>query len=118
MFFIGIFGIGKDKKELRTFPNIICPCCGRYTQAKLVMEYSYFHLFFLPLFKFSKKFFVLPSCGCSVYEADAEYANELQTAAYIDMNRLTLISRRNICRSCMREVGNEFSFCPYCGSRL
>ena len=74
MFFIGIFGIGKDKKELRNFPNIICPCCGRYAQASLVMEYSYFHLFFLPLFKFGKKYYVLPSCGCSVYEADAVYA--------------------------------------------
>jgi len=91
MFFIGVFGTGEDQKELRTFTNVICPCCGRYAQAKLVFRYSYCHFFFLPLFKFRKKYLVLPSCGCSVYEADAEYAEELRTADHIDMSRLTLV---------------------------
>ena len=117
MFFIGVFGTGEDRKELRTFPNIICPCCGRYAQAKLVFQYSYFHFFFLPLFKFHKKYLVLPSCGCSVYEADAAYAEELRTADRIDMTRLNLVNRRRICRRCMRELSGGFDFCPYCGEK-
>lgn len=117
MFFIGIFGTGEDAKELRIFHNIICPCCGRYTQAKLIMRYRYFHIFFIPLIKYRKEYLVLPACGCSEYEADEAYAEELKTAESIDMNRLKLRHRRNLCKKCLRELGYGFEFCPYCGEK-
>jgi len=118
MFFIGIFGTGEDEKEIMTFHNVICPCCGRYTSAKMSLSYRYFHIFFIPLIKYHKKYLVRPACSCSVYEAEEAYAEELKNGAPMDMNRLILLQRRSICPRCRRELGRGFDFCPYCGEKL
>jgi len=112
-----IFGIGDGEKELRVFPNAICPNCGRYTQARLIMVYRYFHIFFIPVFKFRKRRMVLPGCGCSVYEADAAYAEELKTSERIDFGRLKQTGKKRICRKCLRELAEGFEYCPFCGER-
>ncbi len=122
MFFIGIFGTGQDKKEIKVFNNIVCPLCGRWTRFRLVFFYSYFHFFFIPLFKFRKRYVLLPDCGCPHFEADKEYFEELKSpdVMNLDFSRLTRTDTRSLCRcpACGRNVEAGFSFCPYCGARL
>lgn len=121
MFFFGIFGTGNGKKEIRLFNNVVCPICGRYTRFHLIFTYCYFHFFFIPLFKFGKKYILLPDCGCSYYEADKEYFEELKSSDGIDFSRLNVRETRGgerVCPRCGKISPQSFAFCPYCGERL
>ncbi len=74
MFFL-IGGVEQKRKELRTFNNCVC-ACGRMTSAVLVVYYSCFHLFFIPLFKWNKRYYVVSRC-CGPYECPEIYAEDL-----------------------------------------
>ncbi|MFA5676366.1 MAG: zinc ribbon domain-containing protein, partial [Christensenellales bacterium] len=91
MFFIGVFGADIKQKKLREFEAITCGGCGRLTRAELVLSYSYFHVFFIPTFRWSKRYFIKTRCCGAVYEADADYANILLNASDIDFSRLNKI---------------------------
>ena len=53
MFFIGIFGVNQTEKPIGTYNNTICPNCGALTRLELYKRYTYFHLFFIPTFKWN-----------------------------------------------------------------
>ena len=119
MFFIGIFGVQNKARSLKEFDVAICADCERWSRAELVEEYTYFHFFFIPLYKWNKKYYVRLRCCQSLYEADAEYAKELKTSDTIDFDKLKKIgSSANICPDCGRPVEPGFLYCPYCGGRL
>jgi len=128
MFFIGIFGIEEKEKELKVFSQVVCPVCGRYSHAVLVVRYTYFHIFFIPTFRWNKHYFVKLRCCGAVYEADAEYAKTLETSDNIDFSRLHLVTsgfgafhgyeRPDVlCPHCGRSYDNRFAFCPHCGTK-
>lgn len=128
MFFIGIFGIEEKEKTLKTFTQTVCPVCGQYTQAILFERYTYFHIFFIPTFRWNKHFFIKLRCCGAVYEADAETAQQLKTSDDIDFTRLKLVSsgfggftgfesRDIICQNCSRSYDGSFAFCPHCGTK-
>ncbi|MBQ4062550.1 MAG: zinc ribbon domain-containing protein [Christensenellaceae bacterium] len=121
MFFFGIFGTGEDKKEIKVFTNVICPKCGVYTRARLVMYYRYFHFFFIPLFKFGKEYVLLLDCRCPHYDVDPQYFEELKNSDRIDFSRVTASGayrRADICPNCGGDLNGGFSYCPYCGKKL
>ena len=128
MFFIGIFGIGEKEKELKTFAQVVCPVCGRYSQAVLNLRYTYFHIFFIPTFRWNRHWFVKLRCCSALYEADAEYGKMLETSDSIDFSRLRLVSSGfgafhnnespdTRCPNCGRSYDSSFSFCPHCGTK-
>ena len=123
MFFIGIFGIEDKEKPIRDFTNVVCPVCGRLTSAYFFERYTYFHLFFIPTFRWNKHFFVKLRCCGAVYEADAAYAEQLKTAADIDFARLKKISGGfggdmfAHCSRCGAEFDASFAYCPHCGAK-
>ncbi len=84
MLFIG--GISDKKSQLRVFNNVICSC-GSFTSAKLVIYYSYFHLFFLPIAKWNKRYYVISRC-CGPFECSSEYAKEIINGGVLDFTRL------------------------------
>ena len=128
MFFIGIFGIEEKENELKTFPQVVCPLCGRFTQAVLLVHYTYFHIFFIPTFRWNKRYYVKLRCCGAIYEADAAYAEQLKTASDIDFTRLKRISSGfsrfadfespdTVCPNCGRSYDPSFAFCPHCGTK-
>jgi predicted amidophosphoribosyltransferase len=128
MFFIGIFGIEEKEKEIKTFSQIVCPLCGRLTQASLTMHFTYFHIFFIPTFRWNRHYFVKLRCCGAVYEADAEYASVLKETETIDFTRLKRIrssfsqfsgfdSTDTVCPNCHRSYDAGFAFCPHCGTK-
>ena len=119
MFFVGIFGVQNKSKIIKEFDSVICPNCGRWTRAELIEEYTYFHMFFIPLFKWGKKYYVRLRCCGALYEAAPEYASDLKTAANIDFEKLSKIGPAvNTCPHCGNPVDPGFSFCPRCGEKL
>ncbi len=125
MFFIGIFGIEQKEKELREFENIVCPDCGRLSRAVLILQYTFFHVFFIPTFRWNRRYFIrVRGCG-AVYEADCDDGRQLQSAGDIDFSRLKKVSSGfgaykdyyTTCASCGSAFDSDFAYCPHCGAR-
>ena len=75
MIFIG--GISQGQKILDYVKTVICDRCGGYGRYQVYMTYMYFSFFFIPLFKWNKRFYVKMSCCDAVYELDPEVGKAL-----------------------------------------
>lgn len=119
MFFI--FGSGQEKKVLNYDQTIICPVCGKFGHLTVVMVYSYFSLFFIPLFKWGKRYFVQTGCCGAVCELDKTLGADIARGCAITLDPSTLsFSGRGHrhCRSCGFETNADFDFCPKCGTHF
>ncbi|HBM75727.1 MAG TPA: zinc ribbon domain-containing protein [Clostridiaceae bacterium] len=118
MFFFGIFGVQNKSRVVKEFNNVICRC-GRLSSMQLIEEYMYFHFFFIPIFRWGRKYFVQARCCGRLYEVPEDYKDELLTSDTIDLNRLReKESPYKICPSCGKYVDSNYKYCPYCGAEL
>ncbi|HCW80381.1 MAG TPA: hypothetical protein DG942_04660 [Ruminococcaceae bacterium] len=85
------------------------PCCGaNRILSNVTCVSKRFVFFFIPLFRFGKRYFIsCPRCG-AVYEISKMEGNRLERNPYaeIDPNHI------------YRMVGQTARYCPYCGARL
>lgn len=132
MIFIG--GISQGQKILDYVKTAICDRCGGYGRYQVVMTYMYFSFFFIPLFKWNKRFYVKMSCCDAVYELNQEVGKALLHGRQtnISASDLSLVkegNRRSFheggaykvwkkCACCGYETEEAFDFCPKCGKRL
>lgn len=148
MIFIG--GISSGTKQIANeyLKTVICSRCGSYGRYQVYMTYMYFSFFFIPLFKWNKRFYVEMSCCGAVYELDSEVGECLLRGQGVDIAEtdLTLVregkrpsweeepqageNRQNAlcgesggrtgktCPNCGYETDEDFSYCPKCGTRL
>lgn len=122
MFFVALFGVQDKEKRIGTYKNIECPSCGRLAEYEIHKLYSYFHVFFIPVFRWNIRYIVkTPCCGC--FELNPTVGKE------VEKNPNTLIKKENLrrvevflglkyCSNCKIDVDSEFNFCPYCGGKL
>jgi len=119
MFFIGIFGLQNKEHSIREYDNIICQDCNRLSRAELFESYTYFHFFFIPLFKWNKNYFLKFRCCNSLYAVDHDYVQELRNSDDIDFRRIHQIrGTSNRCSNCGNMINPGFSYCPHCGHKL
>lgn len=132
MIFIG--GISQGEKILDYVKTVICSRCGSYGRYQVVMTYMYFSFFFIPLFKWNRKFYVKTTCCNTIYELDAQVGTALLRGKQVDITEkdLTLVQEGNRragyengtyrtwkkCSACGYETEEDFEFCPKCGRRL
>lgn len=123
MFFIGIFGVHQTEKQLGTYNNVICPSCGGFTRFQIFKSYTYFHIFFIPVFKWNIKYFIKPACCGSLYELDPIVGKQYEKGQNPEIKdeHLRPISRYSpykYCPGCGVRLESNYSYCPYCGDRL
>lgn len=123
MFFIGIFGIDEAEKSIGTYNNAICPACGAMTRFEIIKKYSYFHIFFIPTFRWNIRYYLKPACCSNVYELDTDIGREYEKDNSIEvksehMRPVSQYLPFNVCSNCSAKVDPKYSFCPYCGKRL
>lgn len=132
MIFIG--GISSAVKQLDYIKTVICGRGGGYGRYKVFMTYTYFSLFFIPVFKWNRRFYVEMSCCGSVYELDRDLGMRILRGegAEIREEDLTFVragagggefslpdpGEECVCPGCGRAVEEDYSYCPYCGRRL
>ncbi|WP_312702337.1 zinc ribbon domain-containing protein [Sedimentibacter sp.] len=124
MFFIA--GITHERKELDYYEPILCRCCTKYGRFESYMEYSVFSLFFIPLFKFNKKFYAKTSCCNSLYLIKNKEKGLMMERGqgynvFLKDKDLELIHRGacvSLCTNCGYEVSDEHNYCPNCGKSL
>ena len=123
MFFM--MGITEGRKDLDYSKMIICDVCGQYGRYMVYMTYTVLSLFFIPVFKWNRQYFVQTSCCGTVYSLDQEKGRSLERGENVDIEKTDLtmvqrgsVSRTKVCPSCGYRTDEDFEYCPKCGQRL
>ncbi|RBP68256.1 zinc ribbon family protein [Alkalibaculum bacchi] len=124
MFFIGIMGVDTKAKEIKDIHNITCKYCGRLGMYKFIKQYNYFHFFFIPLFRWGVKYFLVSRCCHSVFSISKEKGKRLEdgTDGFVDSDELHYEDNnrgqtRNSCPHCGNMIDASFDYCPRCGNK-
>ena len=129
MFFIGIFGISNKQVKIKEFYNIYCKRCKENVSGKLMKTFNYFHLFFIPLFKWNEKYYFICNDCQDVYEVSKEKGKAIEHGeaveiTYWDLNEYRgehekdTNSNYRICANCRKSIDKTFEFCPHCGKKV
>ncbi len=121
MFFIIGVTSGAHDLGLRRCGYFSC-CSGGGAMAAVTYTFQQFTLFFIPLFRFGKRYFVTcPNCG-TVYELPKDEGRRIEKgpAAEINPERMYVVqgASRKTCPSCRYAVDPNSRYCPNCGARL
>ena len=128
MIFIG--GISQGRKLLDYVRTVICGCCGRYGRYEVIMTYTYFSFFFIPLFKWNRQFYVGMTCCGAVYSLEKEVGQKILAGQDVEIRPedLTLVQggdgsgtygrMKKHCSRCGYETFEDFEYCPKCGERF
>ncbi len=143
MFFI--CGINSGQKELKCNQLVICSQCGGYGRYQVFMTYMCLSLFFIPVLRWGKRYYVKMSCCGSVYELSSDTGKRIARGESLEIisSDLTLVQRgsrqdswqqdqtcqnrdnqnqgsgaRKQCRKCGYQTEEDFEYCPKCGTRF
>ncbi len=122
MFFI--MGITDGRKDFDFSQTVICDNCGKYGRYQVFMLYTVLSLFFIPTFKWNKRYYVQMSCCGTVYALDPEIGKRIAAGEELQIKPqdLTKVSQDRgffkHCNNCGYETSEDFDFCPKCGTRF
>jgi predicted Zn-ribbon and HTH transcriptional regulator len=126
MFFIT--GITTKRKALDYYNPIMCKTCGKYGRYEAFVEYMVLSLFFIPIFKWNKKYYAYTTCCNSLYlinNKEKALAIERGQGQNVSLNEedLVLLQTGNAylkfrCPNCGFEMEDDCNYCPKCGSKL
>jgi len=120
-----IFGITQGEKRLSFDQTAVCACCGRYGRYEVYMTYMCFSLFFIPVFKWNKRYYVRTTCCHEVIEIDRELGERIRRGEVTELREGDLHFdcpgyrddgyRIKRCENCGYETEEDFQYCPKCG---
>lgn len=124
MFFM--MGITDGRKEFDFNQFITCDVCGAYGRYQVFMTYTVLSLFFIPCFKWNKRYYVQTSCCNTVYELDPEIGKRIAKGEDVEILPQHLYRTQNQgynysvkqCRSCGFTTTEDYEYCPKCGIRF
>lgn len=89
------------------------------------MTYMYFSLFFIPVFHWSRRYYIKSSCCGSVYEIDAALGKQIQRGENVNLTEHDLHKINNnpretqkYCPTCGYPTAIDYDYCPKCGRKL
>lgn len=122
MFFI--MGINQGKKKLNFDQLIVCGNCGRYGHLEVYLVYSCLSLFFIPIFKWGRSYYVRTSCCDQMIPIDRQLGRGIETGHITALpediipDRFLLNKGKRHCENCGFETDEDYQFCPKCGNHL
>ncbi len=138
MIFIG--GISQGRKVLVYTGQLVCKFCQRMAPCQVLMTYYYFSFFFIPLFKWNKRFLLKMDCCDAVYELCTDKGKAIARGeqVVIGPEDLRLLENGKVrpgmygrqtdedadpsktlrCPICKYEASGDSNYCPKCGQRL
>lgn len=120
MFFV--MGVADKETLLPLDEMVVCPRCGRYGHLQVVLVCRVLSLFFIPIFRWNRRYFARLSCcntACPLPEALGRQI-ERGEVTHLDPDALHFTggARRRRCTACGFETESDFDFCPKCGRPL
>lgn len=120
MFFI--MGIQDEQKELSLDQTVLCPLCGKFGHLRIVMVCTCFSLFFIPLFRWNRRYYATMGCCGASCQLDPELGRRIAKGEVTSLDPSSLPFQRGYgkrrCRRCGYETSEEFAYCPQCGTRF
>ena len=121
MFFV--FGITQKNDELEYNSNLIIHDCGQYGRTKVYITYMTLSIFFIPTFKWNKKYYVKYTCCGDIYELNPETGRKIEHGEDVlitenDLINLYYKDTTKHCSNCNTNWTDEYEFCPKCGKKL
>ena len=122
MFFI--MAITEGRKDFDYNQAMVCDSCGAYGSFRVFMLYTVLSLFFIPTFKWNKRYYVQTSCCGAVYELDPEVGRRIAAGEDVRIRPedINMVSQGRgffrHCNNCGYETAEDFDFCPKCGNRF
>lgn len=123
MFFVGIFGVQQKEKEIATLEDLECKNCDEKGKCYLIKNYTYFHIFFIPIYKWNENYYVYCQ-GCNkVFSISKEKGKKVENGeknviTYWDLKEIGYACSPKTCKHCKKELDSSFEYCPYCGRKL
>ena len=121
MFFI--MGVSPKREELDFNQAVVCFYCEKYGRYKVIREYTALSLFFIPVLKWGKKYYVRASCCESIYSIDKDLGDKISRGENItlrdeDLNLIHRGEKHHIkrCSHCNFETHEDFTYCPKCAA--
>lgn len=122
MIFAGIFGVENKSKIVNEIDTGHCFACRNYGKYIIEKNYTYFHFFFIPLFKWNTKYILKTTCCNKVYLLNALIGEKIEKGenVLIFHSDLELIYDYSFeyCPKCNRKIERDFIYCPYCGEPI
>lgn len=121
MFFI--FGLSSKEKDIDFRQTIVCENCGSYGSLNIFMTYSYFSLFFIPIIKWNKKYYVKKTCCGSLYTIDKDLGKKVERGWIKNIKEKDLDpikfnkENKRTCWNCNYPLDSIYEFCPKCGKK-
>ncbi len=124
MFFI--MGISSAQKKLNFIQTMLCSRCSQFGRFEFYMSYTYLSLFFLPVFKWNKKFYTKTSCCGTIYSIDSGIGKRILKGENITLTEQDLhlvttgyqYTKSHSCPHCGYVSDSDFQYCPKCGNRF
>ena len=121
MIFIG--SIAQGQKDLGFIQTLICKKCGRYSSVSVFMVYTYFSFFFIPLFKWGKKYYAVSNCCQTTFSIPDEIGKAIARGEAItlredDLEIVGTSASYAHCPDCGFLLSSEYTYCPKCGRKL
>lgn len=125
-----IFGVDEKTKSIEYIKTMVCSNCGKYGRYEIYMTYTCFSLFFLPIIKWNKHYYVKTTCCSTLYELNKDIGNRIKNGENIDITEeyLTTINYGNKnqgyynngekrCTYCGYIGQGDYMYCPRCGGK-
>lgn len=122
MFFV--FGISTKEKEIDFTQTTICFSCGSYGRYEVFMTYTHLSLFFIPVLRWNKEYYIRMSCCNSLYSIDSELGKDIERGVKTTINESDLspininFNKESQCPSCNYKLSPEYEYCPSCGQKI
>lgn len=129
MIFIG--GITQKTKELLyQAAAMVCGRCGRYGRYQVYMTYMCLSLFFIPVFKWNRRYYAKTTCCGTLYALAEDVGRRIERGEELEIRPedLTLLedghklpaweTRERRCPACGFSTREDYEYCPKCGQRL
>ena len=119
MFFL-ITGVNTKAEHLGDAPNVVCPSCGALCCMHITILYELLHLFFIPVFKWNRRYLVTSPCCGAVFELEREEGEafkkgEKGTVEPARMHRTRDFHAGAACPDCGASLPPGAKYCPNCG---
>ena len=122
MFFM--MGIMDGQKKFDFTQTIICNRCGAYGRYEVFMTYTVLSLFFIPVVRWNRQYYVRTTCCNSVYKLNPEIGKRIARGEPIEIKDCDMQpvggwkSNYKRCAHCGFTTEEDFVYCPRCGNRF
>lgn len=117
-----LFGTSTKESKLDFVQSIVCSNCGLHGKYEAFMTYSVFTIFFIPILKWNKRYYVTSTCCDSLYKVNKDIGRSIERGDNINIDKSDLqainINSSKVCANCKFPIENEFAYCPRCGEKI